>query len=190
MRYFKYLISSRVVSGARELLFPPGLATLTPSVVLWEYGRFAAVASSALRLSIIAVARRHPQTRTPHAHFQAMKPVLGRRHILGIEGKQVLRAQILEDVRESLIEGCAHGRLEHAPAGPRGHGGQSVLASDIPAGVVGNRHHQDRINDGVGERRAFHRGVKVLAAGGIAAVGDDHYHFSAIAALQVLRPEV
>ena len=67
---------------------------------------------------------------------------------------------------------------------------KGMLAADIAAGIVGDRHDQHRIDRRIGQLRGIERGVEVLHAGGVAAVGDDHHHLAALARFQVAGCQV
>src|SRR5215471_15974679 len=90
MRCLRYLISSKVVSGAREpLLLPPCLAiTLSPGA-LFRRRRDPAFPGFCLGLPIIAVARSHPQIGTPHFNIEPVELFLGQRHVFRIKRQQI-----------------------------------------------------------------------------------------------------
>ena len=73
------------------------------------------------------------------------------------------------------------------PAGPRRHGGEGMLAAQIAAGVIGDGHHQHGVNRGVGQLGGIERGVEILHAGGVPAIGDNHHHLAAVAHFQLPR---
>src|SRR5689334_4040408 len=109
IRCLRYLVSSKVVSGAREPLFPPCLAvTLSPAVLLRDYTHAAIDTGFALGITIIAIARLDLQIRTAHFDFETVETVFGGGHIFGIEAQQVLCAQFLNNVGECAVESTAH----------------------------------------------------------------------------------
>ena len=64
-----------------------------------------------------------------------------------------------------------------------------MLSADVAAGVVGDGHHQDGIDYGVGELRGFERAVEILRAGGVAAVGDDQDDLAAVVVFELSRSQ-
>ena len=73
---------------------------------------------------------------------------------------------------------------------PEARVSRRALAAQIPAGIVGDGHHQDRIDNRVGILRRF-EGVRVLLdAGGIAAVGNRDDHMAAFASIQIARSQM
>src|SRR6516225_4571408 len=98
----RYFGSWKVCSGGRVDL-PDCAVFLFP--FNWRRNRDAGIGPGfALRLTIIAVARGHPQFRTGDTHLQLVKPVFGERHVARIETEQVLRAQLADDIAESAVE--------------------------------------------------------------------------------------
>ena len=81
------------------------------------------------------------------------------------------------------------GGLEDAAAGALATGGEGVLAADIAARVVGDGDDEDGIDNGVGELGGFDGAMEIGAAGGIAAVGDDHQDLAARAVFDVAGGE-
>src|SRR5438046_7211091 len=105
---FRYLISSNVCSGAREVLDGCGVRALLWFLFSLPVGRNRDAvfggAAHALHFPIIAVARGHPQIRPLHPHFQLVKPVFVEWRALGIEPDEILRAQIADDLVENPIQ--------------------------------------------------------------------------------------
>src|SRR5882762_9139603 len=95
-----------------------------------------------VRISIIAVASEHPQTRAADIDPQGMKPVLRGRSILGIETDQVLGTQLTQYLGKGVVELGSKARSEDAATGARSQRGQRVLAADIAPGVVDDRNNQ------------------------------------------------
>src|SRR5437764_1422272 len=93
----RYLASSNVCSGARADFPGGGVVLLLRLLLLRSVGgnRNAVTLRAgcpALDFPIIPVARGNPQIRRLHANFERMEGLLARRHVLGIEPHQVLRA--------------------------------------------------------------------------------------------------
>ena len=53
------------------------------------------------------------------------------------------------------------GRREDPAAGALRHEFQRVLAADVAPGIVGDGHHHDRVDHGVGQLRGFQRLVQI-----------------------------
>src|SRR5438045_5466193 len=135
IRCLRYLISSKVVSGAREplLLLPPCLAVTLAPAALFRNCRNAAVSGFCLGLTIIAVARCHPQIRTPHFDLEFVKFFLRQRHVFRVESQQILSAEFFNYVADRLVQCGTRRRRQYAAARPLCHGGERILAAHVAA---------------------------------------------------------
>src|SRR5689334_21186723 len=149
IRCFRYLTSSKVCSGARVLAFPPLFAVLFLLLRAPRDDGSPGAARRVLGITIIAVARGDPQIGTLHPHLDLVKAAFGERHVLRIVAQQVLRTKFRDYLGKGLVEAVAEAGDKHAAAGALRDGGESILAADIAAGIVGDRHDQHRVDHGV-----------------------------------------
>src|SRR5262249_42469921 len=138
-----------------------------------------------LCFSIVPVARRDSQIISLHADLELVKRIGRERDVSGIEAQQILRAKLLENVGESAADSGAEVAGEDSAAGALAERRERVLAADVAARVVSDRHHEDGVDDGVRQLRGLERGVKILDAGGVTAVGNDDNYLAPLAALEV-----
>src|SRR4029077_6804244 len=93
--------------------------------------------------------------------LKGVKTLLRDRHIAGIEGNQILRPQIAEDLVEGLVERRPERRLEYPASGAQRERGQSILTADVASHFIRDRDYKDRVNHRIRQLRGLGRALEI-----------------------------
>src|SRR5579863_1139445 len=109
--------------------------------------------------------------------------------IFGIVAKQILRAQILAHLLESLVE-PAFGGIETLAAGLFRQSDERVFAARIATGTGFDGNINNAVDHDLATQRLFQRIRVRCTLYGISTVGNENQHFAAILLRQSLRTQV
>src|ERR1700761_6882662 len=143
------------------------------------------------RISVIAGAVadvKGLRLRARNADANVMKARAG--HLLGgVIAEQILRSQILRDLREGLVEATGAG-VKILAAGLLGERDEGVLTAGIAPSAGLNRHVDDAVDHHLAAQRLFERLGVGYGVGRIAAIRHQHQHLASLLGGQALGGEI